>query len=585
MAVPVMVAPAAYADVGVLPDPVSIPADEAGLGTATGAEVGELTTGTGQAGLLALAGVGAYQGTCWVLGKLFKKPGGCADGQATILHLLFGGGGDNRTFSTTGGLSASLCGNKTNCAPRVSGLLQSWNQNSAGQYYGLAPMNIPAGGMTSYMKCWDPIAGTMYGWVKSFGNDTPGAVNGYFTTSVPASFDCNSIGLPHSTDLQAAGVEVVEPNQGGTTGSPIPAGAPAPVLRYEVDSGLGTPWTVTYTETCRKGSNTQTASQTITYTPTANGTVPSPTLPACTSVLPGSHIDQVGATGGRGGVTEVTVTQPVFTGPAKSAYPLCTDNAPVGGCWLDLQRNGHSCFDGVTLCAAWTTYESQMTCYWGPYLMAISTCEAEYSHAFDTETQNDPGPSSTATPTASASATTQPTTQALPTSGNNPDPKTGTQTTGTDGPAPDPGDSGGSNCMGQFWSWNPVNWVYVPIKCALKWAFIPDAATLTSLEDQVSGDINGSSVSPWFGAVGPLFTGLGGSAGGCAGPAVTFPMTSTTVHPFDACSSPMSTVASISYAFTSVAVIVLGGLAGLRAVGMGFGFNVGFGQRAKVSET
>jgi hypothetical protein len=46
----------------------------------------------------------------------------------------------------------------------------------------------------------------------------------------------------------------------------------------------------------------------------------------------------------------------------------------------------------------------------------------------------------------------------------------------------------------------------------------------------------------------------------------------------------MSTVAGISYAFTTVVVVVLGGLAGMRAIAAGFGFSFTFGSRIKASE-
>jgi hypothetical protein len=135
-----------------------------------------------------------------------------------------------------------------------------------------------------------------------------------------------------------------------------------------------------------------------------------------------------------------------------------------------------------------------------------------------------------------------------------------------------------------MWSWNPVDWIYIPVKCALLWAFVPDTATLTSVETSLSTSFNASGLADWGGAVSGVVGGLGGTAGGCSGPSVTFPLTNTVMHPFDACSAPMSTVASISYAFTTVVVVVLGGLAGMRAIAAGFGFSFTFGSRIKASE-
>lgn len=38
---------------------------------------------------------------------------------------------------------------------------------------------------------------------------------------------------------------------------------------------------------------------------------------------------------------------------------------------------------------------------------------------------------------------------------------------------PVPAGDSGDNCWANGWSWNPISWVYIPVKCALLWAFDP----------------------------------------------------------------------------------------------------------------
>ena len=66
-----------------------------------------------------------------------------------------------------------------------------------------------------------------------------------------------------------------------------------------------------------------------------------------------------------------------------------------------------------------------------------------------------------------------------------------------------------------------------------------------------------------------------GGGGGCDGPAVTFSAVGIVkpMHPFSACTAPMSTLAAISYAMTTVVVVLGGGFVAVKAVGAGFGFN------------
>lgn len=129
---------------------------------------------------------------------------------------------------------------------------------------------------------------------------------------------------------------------------------------------------------------------------------------------------------------------------------------------------------------------------------------------------------------------------------------------------------------------NPLQWVVQPLECA----FIPSEAQLQALQTRMTSDYSGTSVGAWVSAIGGLFGSLGGSGSDCTGPSVTFPLTSPpkVLQPFNACSDPMKTVASISYAFSTVVIVVFGAMAGMRAVGSAFGYQFSLGERLKASE-
>jgi hypothetical protein len=160
-----------------------------------------------------------------------------------------------------------------------------------------------------------------------------------------------------------------------------------------------------------------------------------------------------------------------------------------------------------------------------------------------------------------------------------------TCTTGCGEPGADPVPAGGASdsCFPSGWGlFNPVEWVEKPIKCALIWAFVPDTATWGGDISTITTSLSTAGPGPWFTAMGTVLGGLGGTAGGCAGPTVNFDLGSVhqVLHPFSACDPPMSVVAGIAYAFTTVSVVVLGGLAIIRALSVAFGFNFSFGRRA-----
>jgi hypothetical protein len=179
-----------------------------------------------------------------------------------------------------------------------------------------------------------------------------------------------------------------------------------------------------------------------------------------------------------------------------------------------------------------------------------------------TATARDAGASPAPSPGPSVGPSQAPTPApgAVPGTGTNPDPDSGP----VGDPATDP-KAGGKSCMGAAWSLNPVQWVFVPVKCALQWAFVPDTAALTEDVGGVRDAWNGSAPAVYIAgatvAVGAI-GGIGAGVSGCAGPAVH--ILTVTVHPLSACDAPMSTVAAVIKTILTLGVLL--GAATLCAV-------------------
>lgn len=553
----------------------AIPPAEAGTEVLSGSAAGEAAAGcAGTGGLLCgvAAFSGGYQIGCWLASQF-------TTGSCNPLDLFhFGSSGDDRSI------------------PQLTAASVIQRQASTGPA-------IDYAGQTTQYKLVMPSA-----WPNGY-SSTIGATTGFLcgNTAQPATSVSAGGSSAWPTGMmvgQTYGPFTLGPDAtpfGGVAmcgtaqlGSPLPAGRYLREIKifisgslqydYLADTGFGKTWTTTVTETCSSSAaKSATYSATVTSsTPVdgngygTSGALTLPTLPTCDSILPGSNLTNLSGTTGRtGSSTEVTINMPTFNTGATSNYPYCTSYAPQGGCTLDLQKSGHSCLDGVTVCAHWMQDERNYACFWGPYSVALSVCEAQFGSAFDTETvaQSSGTASASGTSTAgagttgSASASASPGSAALPTTGTNP-------TTST----PVGSDPSVSDCLGAAWSWNPVDWVVTPVKCALKWAFVPDSATLTNFATTVRTAYGGTPLSTW----GNALSGIGSISppeGDCGGITIHMPNilgldTGGDVDAFDTCIAPWHAVALVVKAFLSVGIIWCVIVAVTRNIGAAFGYEI-----------
>lgn len=244
-------------------------------------------------------------------------------------------------------------------------------------------------------------------------------------------------------------------------------------------------------------------------------------LPSCREKFgPGAYPLDATIGGGWPGAEQTGVT--VTMGNVPERYPDCFDAATgayLNTCRVRVWINGQPCTSEVTVCRNWETYAddnpgADVECRWGPYEVAMSNCSLlKNSYKPDAHTQHlttidaggyiyDPIYSPTPTGNPQPSPSPQPQPEPLPTAGPNPGPD--------DVPDPTPDDDPQSqSCWGQGWSWNPVSWVYVPVKCAFLWAFDPK----TDVKGKVGGwkgEFDGKVPFGWIGGLSPGNPALGG---------------------------------------------------------------------------
>lgn len=279
------------------------------------------------------------------------------------------------------------------------------------------------------------------------------------------------------------------------------------------------------------------------------------TIPNCVDGFPGSTKIKEGINEGSEDGSESQKPKwereilPSWLDPSHPAYPCF--NGTI--CQLGVKINGALCSRSIAACATWweNADDPKFSCHWGPVTMAITDCEV-LKHHYKPNAVDDPetGVGTEPAPAPQPSAGTGGASSA-PTSGANPSaPPTSPEST------TDPDSQG---CYGAAWSWNPVDWVMVPVKCALKWAFVPPPGTWESTFGTARTNWEASPSGQWSAAFGDTTTALAGfddQAGGCLGPTLASDVggISFNLKPLDACAAPMSTVASVVHGLLVVIV-------------------------------
>lgn len=214
----------------------------------------------------------------------------------------------------------------------------------------------------------------------------------------------------------------------------------------------------------------------------------------------------------------------------------------VNGAW-------QSCNTWEADCAGWWDTSSQGTngdtyrCTFGGNGVALTEC-GPYRNTFDTQTS---------TPTITDPITGQP----VPWSGTATNP--GTIADGV---------TGGGAC-GAAWSWNPVDWVLNPLKCA----FIPSVGSVTAAQAAVAAAWGETMPGKLPQVVQPLLT-VPDLGSGCLGPHVDFtatiPFSDAAMHvdmyPLAACEAPMSDVAAWARNIGAAILIFYTGLGIVRRI-------------------
>lgn len=338
------------------------------------------------------------------------------------------------TSFTAAGNSASITF-KPNSTIVLSSVLQLFHYNStpsALSGYGTIPSGTTLTAGTSYTITSNSVA------------TVAGAILEYGTSQAWAYY-------PPSGSPTLAAMESASGTSAGTTPTFTSGG-----------SGTGTTTvTTTPTSSCYNGSATTSVAGTpITYTGSSTDPLPTMTFPAC----PSGYNLRAGVTTPSTTSTGTVATVMTWTAPTinSSTYPNCIATGTSSPCVLTLTKVDPSgtvvnCTNNLK-CTGWNpageSDGSTYTCKWGTYTLAASDC------------------------------TTVP-------------------TEGTPAPVDNPGGSGtpdsGSDteaCYPTGWhSFNPLEWVYKPMKCLLSWAFIPPAGTSDEWQAQINGIKNSGAVT------------------------------------------------------------------------------------------
>lgn len=326
--------------------------------------------------------------------------------------------------------------------------------------------------------------------------------------------------------------------------------------------------------------------------PSAGGMVQMPTCTGKPGDLGGAHAKCVTLLAGtQVPATTVESSNCVAAGQAGTLYPECV----AAGCLYVVYVDGVPCTVGRAGCTDWArTYAAspgRVGCKYGTHWVSADHCfflERVYENGLPvpaTLGNTDGNPDTFTGPAPANAAQPQPQPQPIPNGA--PGGAPGALPGGATGTLPIPAGTQTTNgdCFGGgSFSWNPVDWVVTPVKCALAWAFVPSPAYLAQWSNSVGTGFAGTSLGRWSASLGGLVPAITGT--GCAGPSLSTGFMSglpghpiaAEIHPFNACSAPMSTVAATSYMVLSAGIAFYGGMKVVRQLGYAFGFQIHAGS-------
>lgn len=268
-----------------------------------------------------------------------------------------------------------------------------------------------------------------------------------------------------------------------------------------------------------------------------------------------------------GAITEISEQAvPDFSPTERKAF------GPSNGRGLVLEKivgvDAGSCMTWAADCSEWWEQTDEGTttgtyrCTFGGEVIPLVEC-GPYRHTFDEMTD---------TPTITNPATgAEEGWSSQPNTSNSINP----------GAGPGTGSTPSDKCFANGWAAvaNPLDWVLVPVKCALVWAFVPRASEVEAAQ----GRIEAARDETIVGTVGTALAGLGAAfdAGvGCGGLPVHiegFGVTLVHAQLLASCEEPAAGIAATVRTVLTIAIIIGGILAMIRYLGALFGFQ-GFGK-------
>lgn len=218
---------------------------------------------------------------------------------------------------------------------------------------------------------------------------------------------------------------------------------------------------------CRQSDGT-----TVTISESLRGFPDRVAVPSCADRVPGSIPWSGKIKAGPDGTTPKVLTEWTTKQDVFEEYSDCFGENGLK-CEVRIWVDGEPCtLDGNALCRNWKRMSDdpltaeRVKCKFGTHIIDVSDCESlNYKSEVKTRPLTATEPDGTTKTDPEAEPSTTPGGEGLPKSGENPH---------APGKRPDGStDPDTQSCFGEMWSWNPVDWVYVPIKCAFLWAFVP----------------------------------------------------------------------------------------------------------------